>query len=218
MDFNHTEDRRMIADSLQRYLADQYDIETRNAHAYDAPFHSSEKWNEIAELGIIGALVGEADGGFGGSGFDISVVFEELGRALCPEPMLAALLATRLLAAHSQPAPLAEAMAGTTRFALAVTEADAADNLADMRAAADVVDGILNTEMKLHIQYCEGFGITPAEMEAAPPDGVSGLRAAVWKSSLISHRAGSALSVIALEARHRESRWKRVIRHHAGSA
>ena len=91
-------------------------------------------------------------------------------------------------------------------------------SLADMRAAADVVDGILNTEMKLHIQYCEGFGITPAEMEAAPPDGVSGLRAAVWKSSLISHRAGSALSVIALEARHRESRWKRVIRHHAGSA
>lgn len=53
-------------------------------------------------------------------------------------------------------------------WALAVYKSD---NLADMRAAADVVNGILNVEMKLHIDYCAGFGITPAEMEAAPEDG-----------------------------------------------
>ena len=33
MDFTHTEDRRMISDSLRRYLADQYGIEHRNKAA-----------------------------------------------------------------------------------------------------------------------------------------------------------------------------------------
>ncbi|WP_417515011.1 thiaminase II [Minwuia sp.] len=52
-------------------------------------------------------------------------------------------------------------------WALAVYKAD---NLVDMRAASEVVNGILNVEMKLHIDYCAGFGIGPAEMEAAPED------------------------------------------------
>ncbi|WP_416897229.1 MAG: thiaminase II [Minwuia sp.] len=50
-------------------------------------------------------------------------------------------------------------------WALAVYKAD---NLADMRAASEVVHGILDVEMKLHVDYCAGFGISPAEMEAAP--------------------------------------------------
>lgn len=52
-------------------------------------------------------------------------------------------------------------------WALAVYKAD---NLADMRAATETLNGILNTEMQLHVDYCAGFGISPAEMEAAPED------------------------------------------------
>ena len=33
MDFEHTEDRRMLADSLNRFLADKYPLETRLAAA-----------------------------------------------------------------------------------------------------------------------------------------------------------------------------------------
>ena len=36
----------------------------------------------MAELGALFALSPEDAGGFGGTGFDISVVFEALGRAL----------------------------------------------------------------------------------------------------------------------------------------
>ena len=97
MDFSHTEDRRMLADSLRRYLTDQYTIEERNAVAYEAPYHNPQKWQELVELGIPAALVPESAGGFGGSGFDISVVFEEVGRALCPEPLLATLMSSNVL-------------------------------------------------------------------------------------------------------------------------
>jgi len=99
MDFNLTEDRRMLAETLNRYLADQYGAAHREQVAYAAPFHDPQKWREIADLGILQALAPETAGGFGGAGFDITVVFEALGRALCPEPVLPTLMASRLLAA-----------------------------------------------------------------------------------------------------------------------
>lgn len=132
MDFNHTEDRRMISDSLRRYLADQYDNEFRNKVAYEAPYHDPSKWAELAELGILGALVSEADGGFGGDGFDISVVFEEMGRGLCAEPMLANLMALRLYAAFGKSDRVDAIIAGSERAALAVWETDAFSTLQDI--------------------------------------------------------------------------------------
>jgi alkylation response protein AidB-like acyl-CoA dehydrogenase len=48
--------------------------------------HSPALYAQFAELGAIGALFPESEGGFGGAGFDISVVFEALGRGLVAEP------------------------------------------------------------------------------------------------------------------------------------
>ncbi|WP_300528224.1 acyl-CoA dehydrogenase family protein [Maricaulis sp.] len=137
MDFTHTEDRRMISDSLRRYLADQYGIEHRNQAAYEAPFHDTGKWAELAELGILGALVTEDQGGFGGHGFDIAVVFEELGRGLCPEPVLGNLLALRLYAALGQTERVDAIIAGTARAAVAVHETDAFVDLDEIAITAN---------------------------------------------------------------------------------
>ncbi len=41
-------------------------------------------------------------------------------------------------------------------------------DLAEMRAAVANVDGILNTEMALHIEYCQGWGLDEAAMTALP--------------------------------------------------
>ncbi len=49
-------------------------------------------------------------------------------------------------------------------YALAVYKSG---SLADMRAAAETMNGILNTEMQLHISYCAGYGISEHEMEQA---------------------------------------------------
>ena len=137
MNFDLTEDRQMLADTLNRYLAEQYGIETRNAAAYEAPFHDPEKWSEMAELGIAGALVPEEQGGFGGAGFDIAVVFEALGKGLCPEPFLGTLMAARLLAAAD--ADLEALVSGETRYAVGLGEIDAAydlENVATMAKAS----------------------------------------------------------------------------------
>lgn len=120
MDFTPTDDRRMLAESLGRFLKAEYDADRRLKVAYDAPFHDPTAWGKLAEMGVPGMLVPESAGGYGGAGFDIATVFEELGRALCPEPLLGVAMAGAVLSADD---PAAEAIvAGTTRPAFALWE------------------------------------------------------------------------------------------------
>ena len=82
MNFQHTEDRRMLADTLNRFVAEQYGFNTRDTIARSTAGFSADMWQRFAGLGVIGALFDEADGGFGGAGFDVAVAFEALGRGL----------------------------------------------------------------------------------------------------------------------------------------
>ncbi|WP_380787612.1 acyl-CoA dehydrogenase family protein [Sphingomonas sp. R86521] len=124
MDFEHSDDRRMLADTLARALRDGYPIDTRNAGAYGETGYDPAVWRQLGELGIVSALFDEAAGGFGGSGFDIMVVFEALGRSLVVEPFLGALMAGRALAAAGgQDETLAGIVSGDTIAAFADDDA-----------------------------------------------------------------------------------------------
>ncbi|TKC86842.1 pimeloyl-CoA dehydrogenase small subunit [Trinickia terrae] len=122
MNFQHTEDRRMLADTLDRFIAAEYGFETRDALSRSETGFSPELWRRFAELGAVGALFAEADGGFGGAAFDISVVFECLGRGLVVEPFLGALMAGRaisLAGSDAQKARLAQLVDGSAVAAFA---------------------------------------------------------------------------------------------------
>jgi len=123
MDFDLTEDRQMLSDSLNRFLADKYPVEHRNKVAYAEPYHDPALWDGLAELGALFALAPEDKGGFGGTGFDISVVFEAMGRVICPEPVLGALLASRILS-HTD-ADQEALLSGATRYAVGLGEIEA---------------------------------------------------------------------------------------------
>jgi hypothetical protein len=97
MNFQHTEDRRMLADTLDRYLREQYPFETRQQFAGSALGMSRATWAKLVELCALAALFTEDQGGMGGAGFDIAVVFESLGRGLVVEPVLGALMAGQAL-------------------------------------------------------------------------------------------------------------------------
>ncbi|MBN3803119.1 pimeloyl-CoA dehydrogenase small subunit [Paraburkholderia sp. Ac-20336] len=137
MNFRHTEDRRMLADTLNRFVSEQYGFETRDRIARSAHGFSPELWQRFAELGIVGALFDEASGGFGGGGFDIAVVFESLGRGLVVEPFLDTLIVGRALArsgSAAQKAELAALIDGSRIAALAHGEPDSHYELARVSA------------------------------------------------------------------------------------
>ena len=140
MNFEHTEDRRMLADSLNRFIAEQYTFETRDRIAKSAHGFSPEILQQFAELGVIGALFSEADGGFGGAGFDIAVVFEALGRGLVVEPLLGAVMAGEALSAAGnavQKKVLAAIIDGTTLATLAHDEPDTHYELTRVQTRAE---------------------------------------------------------------------------------
>ena len=105
MNFEHTEERRMLADSLNRFIAEQYTFAARDRIAASPEGMSTAFWEKFAELGVLGALVREEDGGFGGGGFDIAVVFEALGRGLVVEPLLGSAVLAAEAIAHAGSAP-----------------------------------------------------------------------------------------------------------------
>lgn len=104
MDFSLGDERQMLADSLRRTLAKGAD------------------WGALADLGVMGALFSEAEGGFGGAGADLMVVFQELGRAGCDLPVLDAGLGGGLLADAGRADLVERIVAGDLRAAAALYE------------------------------------------------------------------------------------------------
>ncbi len=140
MNFQHTEDRRMLADSVNRFIAEQYPVEKRDPMVPSSTGFDLRIWQEFADLGMIGALFSETDGGFGGSGFDIAVVFEAVGKGLVVEPLLGALMAGQTIAragSDAQKGLLARIVDGSVIAALAHDEADAGHDPARVHLHAE---------------------------------------------------------------------------------
>jgi hypothetical protein len=97
MNFEYSDEQAMLGELLARFFAEKYPFSTRNDLSKSVLGYSRGIWRELVALGVIGALFAEADGGFGGTGFDIAVVFESLGRGLVLEPFLGTLLAGRTI-------------------------------------------------------------------------------------------------------------------------
>ncbi|MGI9477264.1 MAG: acyl-CoA dehydrogenase family protein, partial [Hyphomicrobiaceae bacterium] len=140
MHFDLSEERQMLADTTRRFIADRYDINVRHANAKLEEGFNRETWSELADLGLIGALLPGDVGGYGGTGEDIAVVFENLGRGLVVEPFLATgvLGAGALVAAGSdaQKALLEDVMTGKLLLALAHGEPDSRYEMASVKARA----------------------------------------------------------------------------------
>ena len=89
MDFSLTDEQAMLADSVERFITNDYDFDTRMKIAEgDAPF-SQDVWRAFAEMGWTAMLFDEQDGGFNGGAVELMLIMEQLGRGLVVEPFLA---------------------------------------------------------------------------------------------------------------------------------
>ncbi|SFE62407.1 acyl-CoA dehydrogenase family protein [Roseivivax sediminis] len=141
MNFELTDERRMLSDSLRRYLGDTASHEaTAKATEGETGFDPG-LWSGLSEMGVIGALLPEDAGGFGGAGFDISVVFEEIGRAGAVVPLIeSGVLAAGLLAEFGETEAAEAAIAGTV-LTLAHAEPGSRYTLEHVETRAEQHDG-----------------------------------------------------------------------------
>ncbi len=92
MNFELSDEQKLIAESVERFVQDNYPLETRRELAAKDPGFSREHWSTMAELGWLALPFEEADGGFGGNQIDMMVVMEQFGRGLVLEPYLASIV------------------------------------------------------------------------------------------------------------------------------
>src|ERR1700757_963758 len=89
MDFDLSEEQRLLKESVDGLLTDAYDFESRKKYMAEKGGWSKAVWSKLAEQGLLGLPFAEADGGFGGGGVETMIVMEALGKALVLEPYLA---------------------------------------------------------------------------------------------------------------------------------
>ena len=88
MDFSLNEVQAMLADSIEKFLANDYDFDARQSYAGSDTGFSADVWQTFAELGWTAVPFSEEDGGFGGGAVDIMVMMQLFGRGLLVEPYL----------------------------------------------------------------------------------------------------------------------------------
>jgi hypothetical protein len=137
MDFHLSDERQMLKETAERFIRERYPLERRHEFAKSTLGFSRQMWGEFAELGLIGALLPPQAGGFGGTGEDIALVFEALGRGLVVEPFLASgVLGAWPLAEAGDAATVAEVIEGKRLLALAHGEPDGRYSLSHVRTRA----------------------------------------------------------------------------------
>ena len=141
MDFDLTDEQRLLKDSVERLIADQYGFEQRKKYLREPNGWSAALWSQYAELGLLGLPFEESLGGFGGGAVETMIVMEAFGRGLILEPYFATVvlgggLLNRLGDAAQRAELIAQIAQGKLKLAFAHVERHSRWNLADVATTA----------------------------------------------------------------------------------
>lgn len=152
MDFDLSEEQRLLKDSVDGLLADSYDFDQRKKYGAETGGWSKTVWNKLAEQGLLGLPFSEDDGGFGAGAVETAIVMESLGKALVLEPYLATVVLGGGFLRHGgsagqKAAHIPSIIDGSKTLAFAQLEKNSRYDLADVTTSAKkkgdgwVIDG-----------------------------------------------------------------------------
>ncbi len=141
MDFSITEEQSMLADSIARFIDNDYSFDKRMQTAESENAFSAEVWKNCAELGWTAMLFEDADGGFDGGAVEMMLMMEQFGRGLVVEPFLANIVLAggvlkRAASAEQKARWLSGIVEGSRHAALAFAEPQARYNFANIATTA----------------------------------------------------------------------------------
>lgn len=92
MDFDLSDEQRLLKESVERFVNDRYGFEARKAFLAGEGGYSRDNWATFAELGLLAVPFSEDDGGIGGGPVETMIVQEIFGRGLVVEPYFATVI------------------------------------------------------------------------------------------------------------------------------
>jgi pimeloyl-CoA dehydrogenase small subunit len=161
MDFDLSEEQRLLKESVDGLLGNSYDFDARKKYMAEKGGWSKAVWGKFAEQGLLGLPFAEDDGGFGAGAIETMIVMEALGKALLLEPYLATVVIgggflRRGGSAAQKAAYIPAIIDGSKTFAFAQLEKNSRYDLGDVSTSAKkkgdgwIIDGekfvVLNGE------------------------------------------------------------------------
>ena len=141
MDFDLSDEQRLLSDNLARVMKDKYGFESRKAYRATPHGFGEDLWKQYADLGLLGAPFAESDGGYGGGAVETMLTQEVFGRALALEPYFATVVLGGGVLRHGasqaqREALIPEIASGELRLALAHAEKASGWDLFDVTTTA----------------------------------------------------------------------------------
>ncbi|HEY1990502.1 MAG TPA: acyl-CoA dehydrogenase family protein [Acidimicrobiales bacterium] len=195
MDFELTEFQTDLAAGVRRLCQGRFALEGLRRFEGSDQVVDREGWRELGDAGVFNLCLAEGDGGLGLGLADAALVFEELGRALVPGPLVASHLAAGLIP-------------GAADGSVVVGVVEQVQSVAGLEAAETndpviplVVEQLADLDVLLVVSD-DGVGsVEPASLEAARMDRPMDPLTPLW--SLRSLPAGTAVGGPDLSARWR---------------
>ena len=88
MNLNYSEEQTMLREQIQKFCESEYDFYKREDVVKSDKDFDENVWSLFAEQGWLSMPFSEESGGFGFGPVELSVLFEEFGKALVIEPYL----------------------------------------------------------------------------------------------------------------------------------
>src|SRR6202045_4352455 len=141
MDFDLSEEQRLLKESVDGLLGDSYEFEQRKKYMAEKGGWGKTPWTNLPEQGLLGLPFSEDDGGFGAGAVETMIVMEALGKALVLEPYLATVVIAGGFLRHGGSAAQKEAhipgiIDGAKTFAFAQLEKNSRYDLHDIVTSA----------------------------------------------------------------------------------
>src|ERR1700726_1996456 len=161
MDFDLSEEQRLLKESVDGLLGNSYDFDAGKKYRGEEGGWGKAGGGKFAEQGLLGLPFSEDDGGFGAGAIETMIVMEALGKALVLEPYLATVVIgggflRRGGSAAQKAAHIPGIIEGSKTFAFAQLEKNSRYDLQDVATSAKkkgdayVIDGekfvVLNGE------------------------------------------------------------------------
>jgi alkylation response protein AidB-like acyl-CoA dehydrogenase len=146
VDLTLTEEQQLLRDTI-REVCEQYSSPADVRVLEDDPVgFRPELWAELAGLGVLGLTVPEELGGSGLGMLEAAIVYEELGRSLCPSPhLVTSVVGAGLLSRAGTPEQRVEWLPGIVGGSLVLTcawpEPDRGWTVRGVQARATAADG-----------------------------------------------------------------------------
>ena len=181
MNLSYTDEQNLLRDSVSKFCLSDYDFETRMKSVESEKGHNEEHWKLFAELGWLAIPFAEEHGGLDGSDVDLSLMFEEFGKAIVVEPYLANVVLGGGVLKRS-----------------------------DLEEKAKHIEGIITGESQVSLANYEpekGFNLANVDCEISSDGTVSGLKTTVLNAQNADyfvvfgkHEKGHAFALVSKDA------------------